>query len=50
MGLWPVRPEDEAMADAEMQLHFERSGFCHAQELLTVDEASALAQELAKVP
>ncbi|CAE7412158.1 unnamed protein product, partial [Symbiodinium natans] len=49
VGLWPVRPEDEAMADAEMQLHFERSGFCHAQELLTVDEASALAQELAKV-
>mmetsp|Transcript_3524 Transcript_3524/g.8294 ORF Transcript_3524/g.8294 Transcript_3524/m.8294 type:complete len:357 (-) Transcript_3524:86-1156(-) len=48
-GLYPVRPEDRNAAGAELQLRFEREGFCHVTELLTVAEASSLAQELAHV-
>ncbi|CAE7384882.1 unnamed protein product [Symbiodinium sp. CCMP2592] len=48
-GLWSARPEDREMASAEMQLHFERNGFCHVPSFLNVPEASSLAQELAQV-
>ena len=46
---WPVRPQDERMTCTETQLHFERNGFCRVRELLSVSEASSLAQELASV-
>lgn len=48
-GLWSARPEDREMTSAEMQLRFERNGFCHVPSFLTVPEASSLAQELAHV-
>ncbi|CAE7812829.1 htxA, partial [Symbiodinium sp. CCMP2456] len=48
-GLWSARPQDREMTSAEMQLRFERNGFCHVPSFLTVPEASSLAQELAHV-